>query len=40
MKIQDVNNMSSEDFIENFKNIFEKTSSIALFSKKKRQTRA
>jgi len=36
MKIQDVNNMSSEDFIENFKNIFEKTSSIALFSEKKR----
>ena len=36
MKIQDVNNMSSEDFIENFKNIFEKTSSIAFFSEKKR----
>ena len=36
MKIQDVNNMSSEDFIENFKNIFEKTSSITLFSEKKR----
>ena len=36
MKIQDVNNMSSEDFIENFKNIFEKTFSIASFSEKKR----
>ena len=36
MKIQDVNNMSSEDFIEYFKNIIEKNSSIALFSEKKR----
>ena len=26
MKIQDVNNLSSEEFIENFNNIFEKTS--------------
>ena len=36
MKIQDVNNMSSVDFIENFKNIFEKTSLIALLSEKQR----
>ena len=36
MKIQDVNNMSSENFIENFKNIFEKTPSISFFSEKKR----
>ena len=36
MKIQDVNNLSSEEFIENFNNIFEKTSSIAISSEKKR----
>ena len=36
MKIQDVNNLSSEEFIENFNNIFEKTSSIAVSSEKKR----
>ena len=36
MKIQDVNNMSSEDFVKNFKNIFEKTSSIAVSIEKKR----
>jgi len=36
MKIQDVNNLSSEEFIENFNNIFEKTSSIAISSEKNR----
>ena len=36
MKIQDVNNLSSEEFIENFNNIFEKTSSIAISSEQKR----
>ena len=36
MKIQDVNNLSSDEFIENFNNIFEKTSSIAISSEKKR----
>ena len=36
MKMQDVNNLSSEEFIENFNNIFEKTSSIAISSEKKR----
>ena len=36
MKIQDVNNLSSEEFIENFNNIFEKTSSVAISSEKKR----
>mgnify|MGYP000923930969 CR=1 FL=1 len=36
MKIQDVNNLSSEEFIKNFNNIFEKTSSIAISSEKKR----
>jgi len=35
MKIQDVNNLSSDEFIENFNNIFEKTSSIAISSEKK-----
>ena len=36
MKIQDVNNLSSEEFIKNFNNIFEKTSSISISSEKKR----
>ena len=36
MKIQDVNNLSSEEFIKNFNNIFEKTSSITISSEKKR----
>ena len=36
MKIQDVNDLSSEEFIENFNNIFEKTSSISISSEKKR----
>ena len=36
MKIQNVNNLSSEEFIENFNNIFEKTSSIAISSEKQR----
>ena len=36
MKIQDVNNLSSEEFVENFNNIFEKTSSISISSEKKR----
>ena len=36
MKIQDVNNLSSVEFIKNFNNIFEKTSSIAVSSEKKR----
>jgi len=36
MKIQDVNNLSSEEFVENFNNIFEKTSSIAISSEQKR----
>tara|TARA_B100001123_G_scaffold450211_1_gene619310 strand:+ start:3230 stop:3739 length:510 start_codon:yes stop_codon:yes gene_type:complete len=36
MKIQDINNLSSEQFINNFNNIFEKTSSIAISSEKKR----
>ena len=36
MKIQDVNNLSSDEFIENFNNIFEKTSSIAISSEQKR----
>ena len=36
MKIQDVNNLSSKEFIKNFNNIFEKTSSIAISSEKKR----
>ena len=34
MKIQDVNNLSSDEFIENFNNIFEKTSSIAISCEK------
>ena len=36
MKIQEVNNLSSEEFIKNFNNIFEKTSSISISSEKKR----
>ena len=36
MKIQDVNNLSSEEFIQSFNNIFEKTSSISISSEKKR----
>ena len=36
MKIQDVNNLSSDEFIENFNNIFEKNSSIAISSEKQR----
>ncbi len=36
MKISEVNHLSSDLFIDNFKNIFEKTSSIAIFSEKKR----
>ena len=36
MKMQDVNNLSSEEFIESFNNIFENTSSIAISSEKKR----
>ena len=36
MKIQDVNNLSSDEFIENFNNIFEKTSSIAISCEKRR----
>ena len=36
MKIQDVNNLSSEEFIKNFNNIFEKTFSISISSEKKR----
>ena len=36
MKIQDVNNLSSEEFIKNFNNIFEKTSSISISSEKKK----
>ena len=36
MKIPDVNNLSSDEFIENFNNIFEKTSSIAISSEKNR----
>ena len=36
MKIQDVNILSSEEFIKNFNNIFEKTSSISISSEKKR----
>ena len=36
MKIQDVNNLSSEEFIKSFNNIFEKTSSISISSEKKR----
>ena len=36
MRIKDVNEMSSDIFINNFKNIFEKTSSIALSTEKMR----
>ena len=36
MKIHDVNNLSSDKFIESFNNIFEKTSSISISSEKKR----
>ena len=36
MRIKDVNEMSSDIFINNFKNIFEKTSSIAISIEKKR----
>ena len=36
MKIQYFNKLSSEEFIENFNNIFEKTSSIAISAEKKR----
>ena len=36
MKVYDVNKMSSDIFIDNFKNIFEKTSSIAISSEKMR----
>ena len=36
MRIKDVNEMSSDIFINNFKNIFEKTSSIALSAEKMR----
>ena len=36
MRIKDVNEMSSDIFINNFKNIFEKTSSIAVSIEKKR----
>ena len=36
MKIQDVNNLSSEEFIKSFNNIFVKTSSISISSEKKR----
>ena len=36
MKIEDVNNMSSDIFINNFKNIFERTISVAILSEKNR----
>ena len=36
MKVNDVNEMSSDMFISNFKNIFEKTSSIAISTEKMR----
>jgi 2-oxo-4-hydroxy-4-carboxy-5-ureidoimidazoline decarboxylase len=36
MRIKDVNEMSSDIFINNFKNVFEKTSSIALSTEKMR----
>ena len=36
MKIPDINNMTSDIFINTFKNIFEKTISISVLSERKR----